>query len=135
MKIKTIDMSGFGGGYEHTMQLMLRAGLEFLEQHPEVKHTDMRYHGYEGTEIAQKLESHIIKASNGDCTGAQFGCVLGHLFAIRRMGREEWLKKASESQVGRIFEWDGTEESCPKTELSEKFKRQRINESGGPELQ
>lgn len=124
-KVKTVDISGMGGEYENARQKMLQAGLEFMEKNPGIKPADMPNYKYEGTEPAQALERAIITGSGGDCTGAQFGAVVGHLFAIQRLGREEWIRQACEDQPEREFEWDGTEASCPKTELSERMKKEQ----------
>ena len=94
---KTVNISGFGGGYEYNCQLMLRAGMKYLK----VK-KDFDWSGYETTRgiygicqakgnDAKKLDDVLLKASN-DCTGAMHQCVVSHLRYIHKSGYEKWLK-------------------------------------------
>lgn len=94
----TVDISGMGGGYERACQLMLRAGLKYLENKPNFI---WDYKGFEHiyglcwseSENAKRLDKVLTKATGGDCSGAQHQAVIGHLCYIHKHGYEFWLKQ------------------------------------------
>lgn len=116
--MKTIDMSGFGGGYEHVCQQMLKNGLDYLESKGK---PDATLHGYKNVygivdlkgPDSKAFEDAVMKGIK-DATGAMHQCVMGHLFYIAKHGHDGWIKELEKGQPERIFEWDGTVESCPK---------------------
>lgn len=125
--MKTIDISGMGGGYENECQKMLQAGIEFLAKEP----GEIKFKQYKNVigiidtsedDRTARLEGYIAKAS-GDCTGAMVHAVIQHLWFISKNGYDKWLSEFSDSP-DRFFQWDGTKETCPKTDLSEKMKNQ-----------
>jgi len=99
--IKTIDISGFGGGYEATCQAMLIAGMEWLKEHP-----SFTFEGYKAyrnitgivvppeTQLAKELDDILLKAARDDMTGAQHQAVISHLAYIQAHGHEQWLEDA-----------------------------------------
>ena len=82
-----------GGGYEHCCQVMLDAVL------------------------------HRAAEPVGGMTGAMHQCVIIHLVLIRKDGYDAWLAGIEAREPGRIYTWDGTEESCPVTELSLRMEK------------
>lgn len=106
--MKTVDISGFGGGYENACQAMLKAGLEFISDSglPEEKEFEEPR-----SERVIELEKVMIKATNNDCTGAMFYTTLGHI--INRSKNEDEYFKKFEDSPDRVYEWDGTANSIP----------------------
>ena len=111
--MKTIDISGFGGGYEATCQKMLLNGLRFLKDKP-----DFDWSGYRTFENvygicsavndnAQALDKAIMNGID-DATGAMHQAVIFHLSYIHQHSYEEWLAEAQ--REGReIIEIDEAE--------------------------
>lgn len=124
MKIRTIDISGMGGGYEHTCQLMLQAALDYMEK-SSVSPKEFGEWGFAKTDNAKAFQDAIVKASGNDCTGAMMDAVVANALYIHAHGREAWLHAACEGQPERAYTWDGTIDSVPKTELSEKMAREQ----------
>ena len=94
----TVDISGMGGGYERTCQLMLRAGLKYLENKPNFV---WDYKGFENiyglywsdSENSKRLNAVLTKAVGGDCTGAMHQAVIGHLCYIHKHSYQSWLRQ------------------------------------------
>lgn len=112
--IRTIDISGMGGGYEFACQKMLQAGEEFVKT--TTVHWKEFEHGFGKTENAKALQEKMLDAVDRDCTGAMMGAVLGHLLYIQNNGREAWLTEAAGNDPERIFTWDGTMTTIPKAD-------------------
>lgn len=111
----TINMSGFGGGYEKAMQVMLEAGLAWLEKH---KTANLKFSGIRNVvgiiradSPDAKTLSDVVGRSVKECTGAMHECVLGHLMLIHAHGYKKWFESFKQE---RIFLYDGTLKSCPK---------------------
>lgn len=125
--MRTVDLSGMGGGYENECQLMLQAGEKWLEEN---KPKDLKARTFEGiygilepaSAETEQLSQYITK--DRDCTGAMHQCVMGHLIYIAKEGKEKWFK-LFDDQPERFFEWDETEASCPTTELSERMAKDK----------
>ena len=91
----TINISGMGSGYERACQLMLRAGIKFLDENE--FHFD--YYGFENiygvcitdTPWGKQLDKILMDAVGGDCTGAMHQVVIEHLMYIHKNGYEKWL--------------------------------------------
>ena len=97
--MKTVDISGFGGGYEATCQKMLRNGITFLEEHPDFSFAGYRqYTGIYGVCTAEDDQSKAldvaIMKNIDDCTGAMHQAVVNHLAHIHRLGYDGWLVEA-----------------------------------------
>jgi hypothetical protein len=123
--VKTVNLSGFGGGYENVCQQMLWNGIKAVEERPEwaeLAFKQMRglknvfglveNNGPEAEELDKKLMEGV-----DDATGAMHHQVCLVLCFIAQNGREKWLEIISKDQPDRIFMWDGTEQSCPKGEM------------------
>jgi hypothetical protein len=108
--MKTVDISGMGGGYELCCQTMLLRGIAFLAQNPDFTF-DKAYSGFKGVyglcmsknENAKTLDEVITKGT--DCTGAMHQAVIGHLSYIHKNGYEKWLSNF-EDEPDRIYEID-----------------------------
>lgn len=118
MGLRTVDLSGMGGGYENACQEMLAAGEKWLSENGEkkAKVTAKTYEGVYGilepaSPEAEEL-SHAITDAVSDCTGAMHQCVMSHLMYIGQHGKDKWFELFKD-QPGRFFEWDGTEKTCP----------------------
>lgn len=124
MKIRTVDISGFGGGYENACQLMLKAALDFMESTP-VHPKEFEY-SVGKTANAKAMQDKMLDAVNRDCTGAMMSATLSHAFYIHAHGREAWLTEAAGQEKDRVYVWDGTVGSVPKTDVSEKMEKQAV---------
>ena len=108
--MKTVDISGMGGGYELCCQTMLLRGMAFLAQNPDFNF-EGAYETYRGiygvcfseTEQAKSLDEVITK--NTDCTGAMHQAVIGNLMFIHKNGYQAWLNEFKDSPE-RIYEID-----------------------------
>jgi len=100
--MKTIDISGFGGGYEAKCQAMLIAGMDWLK-----KHLDFDFSSYKSykhiygvataeTSLAKELDGVLLAAAQGNYTGAMHQAVVFHLGYIHVHDYENWLEKARE---------------------------------------
>ncbi len=94
------EISGLGGSYEQTCRNMLKVGLEFLDNHPEL---DPNFHRFkniygmieEDNEDAKRLSETVVKASNNDCTGAMHQAVISSILWIRKHGWDAYVKTMS----------------------------------------
>lgn len=94
------EISGFGGGYEQCCRDMLKAGLEWLEAHPEA---EPKFSGFknvyglidEDNDDAKALTKAIIDASKGEATGAMHHAVVESCMWIRRNGWERYVEEMS----------------------------------------
>lgn len=106
MKIhkRTVDLSGFGGGYEAMCQTMLWRGIEYLA---EVKPPLDKLYGSENwtTPERKALEAAMLKPGE-DATGAMFGAAISHLAYIHKNGVDKWLGDVAEKEPGRLYEID-----------------------------
>ncbi len=131
-KVKTIDISGMGGGYENECQRMLWNGINYLEANPDIKpNLQKAYSTYQGiygictseTEAARRLDKAVMNGID-DATGAMHQCVVGHLLFIAKNGVNKWLDEFKDKPEC-YYVWDGTAKSCPSTELSRKMVKGR----------
>ncbi len=99
---ETIDVSGMGGGYERACQLMIQAGVKFLEEnefHFDYKTIKGVYGvAFSDAPWSKDLEKVLMDAVGGDCTGAMHQCVIGHLQYIHKESYEAWLSKAPDER-------------------------------------
>jgi len=99
---ETVSVSGFGSGYERACQLMLRAGIKFLDEnefHFDYK-TIKGVYGicFSDTPWSKELDKILLDAVGGDCTGAMHQCVIGHLQQIKEHGYDWWLNNSPEER-------------------------------------
>lgn len=127
--MKTVDLSGLSGGYENICQQMLKNGIDYLTAKGLIgAYSGIAYKEYEGvvgiaipnTPEAEALDKAIMAGIDG-ATGAMHQCVVGHLKFIAKKGVDGWLAEFHD-EPNRYFEWDGTEKSCPETEISRRMK-------------
>ncbi len=95
---RTVDISGMGGSYERACQLMLQAGIKYLENKSNFVWDYKEYQNVYGvcfseSEQAKRLDEAIMKSINGDCSGAMHQCVIGHLRYIHQNSYEKWLNE------------------------------------------
>jgi len=93
------EISGFGGGYEQTCRDMLKAGLEWLDEHPE---SDPCFKGYKNiygvisadNEDAKRLSKAFVAVTD-DCTGAMHQAVITSAMWIKKHSWEEYVVEMS----------------------------------------
>jgi len=117
MKVKTVDMTGFGkdSGYEAVCQKALWAGIKYLaktDQPDKILDKTLEFKHIVGIaetpESAKELEaiwSKMDKEEFQGWTGAQHQAVVGHLRFIGKNGIQKWLDEFKD-QPDRIFEFD-----------------------------
>ena len=94
------EISGFGGGYEQACRDMLKAGMEWCDEHPEA---DPKFHGFknvygivmEDNDDAKALSKAIVAGAGNDCTGAMHQAVLSSVFFIRKNGWGKYVENMS----------------------------------------
>jgi len=99
------EISGLGGGYEQNCRKMLKAGLEYMDEHPECEPIFKGHKGIYGVlsndnEDAKKLSDVVISATN-DCTGAMHQAVITTILWIRKNGWDDYvlaMKKAKKEK-------------------------------------
>ena len=100
---KMAEISGFGGSYEATCRAMLKAGLEWCDENPEL---DPQFHSYkniygiiqEDNEAAKALTEVVLKASNNDCTGAMHQAVISYILWIQKNGWDKYVEEMSKKE-------------------------------------
>lgn len=113
MKQKTVDISGFGGGYEKVCQVALWTGIKYLakcDKPEDLFKGTVEFQNITGIAItpesAKELED--LWRSNpalDGWTGAQHQAVVGHLRFIAKEGYLAWIKKF-EKEPNRVYEID-----------------------------
>ena len=96
------EISGMGGGYEQECRDMLKAGLEYLDAHP---NSVPKFHGYKGVyglisednEDAKALSKALMDVAK-DCTGAMHQAVISSILWIWKNGWDEYVKKMEETE-------------------------------------
>lgn len=101
MKIKTFDLTGFGGGYEATTQKMLWNGVRFV-QGKNLQPVYLESKNLIGVAIAEGNEAEdldkAIMEGIDDATGAMHQCAVGHIRYINKNGYAKWFKMMSEAR-------------------------------------
>ena len=98
------EISGMGGGYEEACQNMVRAGLEWLEKHPEAKIEFTQYKNIAGIVSGENkdtlaLEDYMVeKGAKGDATGAMVQWTLNHVRGIHENGWDWYVKKLEDRE-------------------------------------
>ena len=109
MKVKTVDISGMGLGYEKVCQRALWAGIQYLakvDRPNKILDKTQEFSNIYGIattpDSAKELETIWEKMDMG-WTGAQHQAVVGHLRFIGENGIEKWLAEFKD-QPERIYE-------------------------------
>ena len=92
------EISGFGGGYEDCCRNMVKAGMLWLDAHP---NADPHFRGYqnvygilnEDNADAKGLSEAVVQGAEGDCTGAMHQATVSACLYIKKFG---WAKYVSE---------------------------------------
>jgi len=117
--VKTIDISGFGGGYEAGCQKMLLNGLKFLNEHPNFDWNAYKeYRGVFGLTIAESSEAKELDdavCQDVEPSGAMHSAVISHLAHINKHGYDGWIREAKKR--GRTVYDQPSEEDLDKTIL------------------
>lgn len=110
--MKTIDISGMGGGYEATCQKALANGMRFIKEHPNADFTGS-YKAYQNiygvltseTQLAHDLDKCLSEGipDKLGMTGAIHQAVVGHLLYIAQNGYDNWLSEFDD-QPDSIYE-------------------------------
>lgn len=99
---KTIDISGMGGGYERTCQLMLKDGIKFIKNKPlsiwEGTHKFKNIYGILVTKSPELKKLEKLWEKKYDYTGAMHQAVMEHLAYIHKYGYEKWLESFPKRQ-------------------------------------
>lgn len=96
------EISGFGGEYERSCRTMVKAGLEWFDEHPGA---DPLFKGYEGVygiledhnEDARNLTKAVV-GSVDDCTGAMHHATIGHIMHIHEVGWDVYVTEMKEDE-------------------------------------
>jgi hypothetical protein len=91
------EISGLGGSYEDACRTMVKAGMEWFDEHPAADPKFIRYEGIYGiisedNEDAKNL-SKAVTASVDDCTGAMHQATIGHILHIHKVGWETYIEE------------------------------------------
>lgn len=96
------EISGFGGSYEEACRSMLRAGMEWLDEHSEA---DPKFHGFKGVygvieedNDDAKALSAAVTSSVPNCTGAMHQAVVSACLFIRVRGWDEYVRQMSKRE-------------------------------------
>jgi len=99
--MKTVDISGFGGGYEAGCQRMLLNGLQYLHEHPNfdfrVYSSNPQVFGLcigEGVD-AESLDEAVCEGT--EPSGAMHHAVISHLAYIHKHGYDGWISEAEKN--------------------------------------
>lgn len=99
------EISGMGGGYEQACRSMLRAGLQWLEAHPDA---DPKFQGFKGVfglivednDDAKALSAAVSGAIH-DCTGAMHQAVIATCFYVKANGWEGYCAEMVRRELAR----------------------------------
>ena len=108
--MKTLDISGFSGGYEDACQVMLTRALGWYvkkQKHPRYK-TLENVMGICTAENPDAKELDKVMCKGIDPSGAMHQCVVAHFFHILANGYDDWIsdevwsKKYNDTRVYEI---------------------------------
>jgi len=96
------EISGFGGSYEEACRAMVRAGLLWLDNHPEANpkfKASPNIYGIilEDNEDAEALSKAICSATD-DATGAMVQATVGICLWVRKNGWERYVEEMSREE-------------------------------------
>lgn len=107
--MKSINISGMGGGYEAACQKMLFQGLRYLKDKPNFDWTGYAtYRGVYGLCTAENADAKGLDEAiceGVDPSGAMHQAVISHLAYIHQHGHEAWLEQAKK-QGREVIEVD-----------------------------
>jgi len=134
--MKTIDISGMGGGYEATCQKALLNGMRFIKEHPDADYLGS-YKVYQNiygvltseTQIAHELDKALSAGipERLGLTGGMHQAVISHLLYIAKQGYEKWLAEF-DKDPNRVYEIE--EENIDKLLMIEAIEWDLKLESG-----
>lgn len=118
MKIKTWDITGFGGGYESTCQKMLWNAVRFMRENLITELESKQYQNIAG--IADnsddpngKVFDDAMMEGIDDATGAMHQCATNHARYIAKNGYQMWFevlgiarKEENENEQPYEFEYE-----------------------------
>jgi len=91
--MKVIDISGFGGSYEDSCQVMLLRGIKYLEDKP---YFDWSKYTIATAESKEAKELDKVITEGIEPSGAMHQAVINHLAYIHKYGHDAWIAKAIE---------------------------------------
>ena len=84
------EVSGFGGAYEGACRKMVKAGLEWFDEHPKADPQFIGYNGIYGLISIDNKDAkelfNVITAAVDDCTGAMHQATVGHVLHAHKVG-------------------------------------------------
>ena len=102
MKIKTWDVSGFGGSYEDACQKMIWNGVRFVQENRALEINIKEIKNVYGICLIEgkdgKAFDKAIMEDVDDATGAMHQCAVGHIRYIYKKGYDEWYKVLGEAR-------------------------------------
>jgi hypothetical protein len=116
--MKTVDVSGMGGGYENHCQQMIKAAMEKMDELGVPNDEEIES---ANSDRYKAIEEAMMVACNRDATGASFFSSFGHAYH-RKVKGDEWYFDQFKDNPDRVYEWDGTVASCPVTDLSKQME-------------
>lgn len=91
------EISGFGGAYEESCRKMVKAGLEWFDEHPKA---DPMFRGYKGIcgiiDADNDDAESLLKAVSGsvrDCSTGAVHKAIGHIMHIHKVGWEIYVQE------------------------------------------
>lgn len=106
MKIKTWDISGFGGSYEQGLQLMIWTGVEFLQKNGIKSFNSKQFTNIIGIadnqgEIGKAFDKAILDCvKEYGATGAMHQFATNHARYISEHGYKDWFERIREHRDG-----------------------------------
>lgn len=109
MKIKTFDISGFGGGYESTCQKMIWQAVKYLVENKPKDLTSKQSKSITGVCINEGKDGEAFDEAmmNGidGATGAMHQYATNHARFIYEKGYDKWFEKMAKHR-DKSFEYD-----------------------------
>ena len=92
------EISGFGGDYEAECRKMLRRGLLWLDEHPEVK-IEYKNNSVFLPANQETADLETVVVGNSEPSGAMLGTVLIHIYWIHNHSWKEYMEKMIEEKT------------------------------------
>ena len=107
--METIDISGFGGGYEACCQRLLTNALVYLAGKGDAE--GLKFKGYENVtglcipegKLSEEMDRAVMEGED-DVTGAMHRGSISHAFWIVRNGYDAWWEEGRERDPERVYE-------------------------------
>ena len=93
------EISGFGGGYEETCRMMLRAGMEWWDAHPQANPVFKGFRNVFGLITEENDDARALTAAieagagEGGCTGAMHQAVVNACMFIKGHGWPAYVEE------------------------------------------